>query len=55
MPAKSRFIAFGNFHTSVASILVTQSSLLASTPSSLVAIGVRSSSGASYIYIRCAI
>ncbi|KAG0516423.1 hypothetical protein BDA96_09G001800 [Sorghum bicolor] len=41
MPAKSRLIAFGNFHTSVASIIVHTILFFALDAILLVAIGVR--------------
>ncbi|CAD6273383.1 unnamed protein product [Miscanthus lutarioriparius] len=41
MPAKSRLIAFGNFHTSVASIVVHTILFFALDAVLLVAIGVR--------------
>jgi hypothetical protein len=41
MPAKSRLIAFGNFHTSVASIVVHTILFFALDAILLVAIGVR--------------
>uniref|UniRef100_A0A0A9BW27 Uncharacterized protein n=1 Tax=Arundo donax TaxID=35708 RepID=A0A0A9BW27_ARUDO len=47
MPAKSRLIAFGNFHTSVASILVHTILFLALDAIFLIAIGVQIQLGSS--------